>query len=235
MSLLIEEYYPQLKIIDECENLPQGVKSIRKHKPDLVFLDIEMPGHSGLELLEFFDENEVNFDIIFTTAYNEYAIKAFKFSAIDYLLKPVSADELVNALKRFEKQKQKFNQANYNVLAENMRQESLAKIAVPSGNSFFFIETANIMYVKGDGAYAEIFCRDNSKHLISRNLKNFEDVLCADKRFKRIHKSYIVNMDDCVSFTKSDGGSLLLKNGFSIPVSSEKVNLIIDYFSMIKR
>ena len=86
LSILLEEYCPQITVLADCENLPNGVKAIRRHQPDVVFLDIEMPGHSGLELLDFFDENEVNFSIIFTTAYNEYTIQAFRFSAIDYLL-----------------------------------------------------------------------------------------------------------------------------------------------------
>ena len=233
LSLLVEEYFPSLNIVAECENLPQSVKAIRKLKPDLVFLDIEMPGHSGLELLDFFDENEITFDIIFTTAYNEYAIKAFKFSAIDYLLKPINPNELVDALNRLEKQKQKIE--NYKVLHENIKQETATKIAIPSGQRFLFIETSQIQYIKGDGAYAEVVCMGNNKHLVSRNLKNFEDILCSNHRFLRVHKSYIVNMDYCTEFTKSDGGSLQLSNGQSIPVSAEKQSLVMDYFSMIKR
>lgn len=233
LSLLIQEFYPELEIVAECENLPQGIKAIRKLKPNIIFLDIEMPGHSGLELLDFFDENEITFEIIFTTAYNEYAVKAFKFSAIDYLLKPINPDELVNAIKRVEKQRQKIE--NYKVLQENIKHETLSKIAVPSGNSILFIETTDIIYIKGEGSYAEIFCQNGIKHLVSRNLKNFEDILCFDNRFIRVHKSYIVNMSFCNSFQKSDGGSLFLKNDQNIPVSSEKINLIMDYFSMIKR
>ena len=108
LELLIEEYCSNVQVIASCENLPEGVKAIRKHKPDLVLLDIEMPGHSGLELLDFFDENEVNFSIIFTTAYNEYALKAFKFSAVDNLLKPIIRAVLVAAIERLFIQYQRF-------------------------------------------------------------------------------------------------------------------------------
>jgi len=94
LQLLMEEYCPEVTLVAECENLPEGVKAIHKHKPDLVLLDIEMPGHSGLELLDFFNENEITFAIIFTTAYNEFAIQAFKLSALDYLLKPIIPEEL---------------------------------------------------------------------------------------------------------------------------------------------
>ena len=233
LALLVKEFYPSLEIVAECENLPQGVKAIRKLKPNLVFLDIEMPGHSGLELLDFFDENEINFEIIFTTAYNEYAVKAFKFSAIDYLLKPINPDELVNALKRMEKQKLKIE--NYKVLQENIKQETLNKIAVPSGNSILFIETSDIIFIKGEGAYAEIFCQNDIKHLVSRNLKNFEDILCFDNRFIRVHKSYIVNFEQVVAYNKSDGGSLELNTGVHIPVSPDRAQQILEQIQIVKR
>jgi two-component system LytT family response regulator len=192
-----------------------------------------MPGHSGLELLDFFDENDVNFDIIFTTAYNEYAIQAFKFSAIDYLLKPINPEELTNAINRLEKQKQRYR--NFAILKENIKQDTLTKIAVPSGNSLLFLETQKIMYIKGEGAYSEVFCSDGNNQLVSRNLKNFEDILCSDKRFLRIHKSYIVNLEQVVAYNKSDGGSLVLKNGFTLPISSDKVQTVLDEIKIIKR
>lgn len=233
LSLLLQEYCPEVTIVAECENLPQGVKSIRKHQPDLVLLDIEMPGHSGLELLDFFDENEVNFSIIFTTAYNEYALKAFKFSAVDYLLKPIIPEELAEAIQRATKQKQRFE--NLITFKENLQHESLTKIAVPSGNTLLFLDTSKIMYIKGEGAYSEVFCSDKTKHLVSRNLKNFEDILCPDSRFLRIHKSYIVNFNFVTAFNKSDGGSIELENKTQIPVSPDKTQHILDQIQIIKR
>ena len=233
LSLLLQEYCPQVTIVAECENLPEGVKAIRKHQPDIVLLDIEMPGHSGLELLDFFDENEVNFSIIFTTAYNEYALKAFKFSAVDYLLKPIIPEELAEAVERVAKQKQRFE--NFRAFKENLQQETLTKIAVPSGNTLLFLDTNKIMYIKGEGAYSEVFCSDGSKQLVSRNLKNFEDILCSDSRFLRIHKSYIVNFNFVVAFNKSDGGSIELENKAQIPVSPDKDQQILDQIQIIKR
>lgn len=233
LSLLLQEYCPQVTIVAECENLPEGVKAIRKHQPDIVLLDIEMPGHSGLELLDFFDENEVNFSIIFTTAYNEYALKAFKFSAVDYLLKPIIPEELAEAIERVAKQKQRFE--NFRAFKENLQQETLTKIAVPSGNTLLFLDTDKIMYIKGEGAYSEVFCSDGSKQLVSRNLKNFEDILCSDSRFLRIHKSYIVNFNFVVAFNKSDGGSIELENKAQIPVSPDKAQQILDQIQIIKR
>ncbi len=231
LQLLLAEYCPEVTLVAECENLPEGVKAIHKYQPDLVLLDIEMPGHSGLELLDFFNENEITFSIIFTTAYNEFAIQAFKLSAIDYLLKPIVPEELANAIQRLEKQK---NQ-QFKALTENINTETFEKIAIPSGNSYILIKIADILYIKGEGSYSEVFLKDKSKHLASRNLKNFEDILGKDKRFLRTHKSYIVNFEEVLAYNKSDGGSLEMQNGISIPVSSDKSNLILERIQIVKR
>ena len=231
LSLLLQEYCPEIEVVAECENLPEGVKAIHKYQPDFVLLDIEMPGHSGLELLDFFNENEITFAIIFTTAYNEYAIQAFKLSAIDYLLKPIVPEELINAINRLQKQKTQ----QFKALAENINKDSFEKIAVPSGNSFILLKIEDILYIKGEGSYSEILLKDKTKHLVSRNLKNFEEILLKDKRFLRTHKSYLVNFDEVIAYNKSDGGWLDMTNGNSIPVSSEKSNLILERIQIVKR
>ena len=231
LQLLLAEYCPEVTLVAECENLPEGVKAIHKYQPDLVLLDIEMPGHSGLELLDFFNENEITFSIIFTTAYNEFAIQAFKLSAIDYLLKPIVPEELANAIQRLQKQKEQ----QFRALTENINTETFEKIAIPSGNSYVLIKIADILYIKGEGSYSEVFLKDKSKHLASRNLKNFEDILGKDKRFLRTHKSYIVNFEEVLAYNKSDGGSLEMQNGISIPVSVDKSNLILERIQIVKR
>lgn len=231
LQLLLEEYCPQVEIVAQCENLPEGVKAINKHQPDLVLLDIEMPGHSGLELLDFFNENEITFSIIFTTAYNEFAIQAFKLSAIDYLLKPIVPEELASAIERFQKQK---NQ-QFKALSENINTESFEKIAVPSGNTFILLKIADIVYIKAEGSYSEVFMKDKTKHLVSRNLKNFEEILNTDKRFLRTHKSYLVNFNEVIAYNKSDGGSLEMQSGVTVPVSADKSSLILERIRIVKR
>ncbi len=233
LSILLNEYCPHVEIVADCENLPEGVKAIRRLKPDLVLLDIEMPGHSGLELLDFFDENEVNFSVVFTTAYNEYAVQAFKLSAVDYLLKPINPDELVTAVQRVEKQKQKFE--SYKLLKSNLQNDVFDKIAVPSGNLILFISLSEIIYIKGDGAYSDVFLQDKTKHTVSRNLKNFEEIICLNNNFVRAHKSFIVNLDFVKAYNKSDGGSLDLITGLQIPVSPEKSTVILEKIQLIKR
>ncbi|HQD46011.1 MAG TPA: LytTR family DNA-binding domain-containing protein [Kaistella sp.] len=231
LSLLLKEYCPEIEISANCENLPEGVKAIRKHKPDVIFLDIEMPGHSGLELLDFFDEKEVDFAIIFTTAYNEFAVQAFKLSALDYLLKPIIGEEMVSAISRLKRQKRE----QFHILSENINNEKPGKIAIPSGTDLLLLNISDIRYIKGEGPYSEVFMIDGSKHLVSRNLKNFEDVLLTNKNFLRIHRSYIVNFQEAISYSKSDNGWLNLKGDISIPISPDKVNLILEKISIIKR
>lgn len=237
LSILLDENCPQVEIVAECENLPEGVKAIRRLKPDVVFLDIEMPGHSGLELLDFFDENEVDFSIVFTTAYNEYAIQAFKLSAVDYLLKPINPEELLQAVQRVERQKMKTE--NYQLLKSSIKSESFEKIAVPSGNLILFLNLNEIIYIKGEGAYSDVFLQDKTKHTVSRNLKNFEEIICpsncCNKNFVRVHKSFIVNLDFVKAFNKSDGGSLDLVTGQQIPVSLEKSTAILEKIQLIRR
>jgi len=231
LSLLLKEYCPYIELVAECENLPEGVKAIRKFNPDLVLLDIEMPGHSGLELLDFFDEKDINFAILFTTAYNEYAIQAFKLSALDYLLKPIVPEELTNAITRLENQKN----AQFKTLAENLQHESFQKIAIPSGNSLILLKISDIIYIKGEGAYSEIHLKNQVKHLVSRNLKNFEEILIHDQRFVRVHKSYLVNFEEVTLYNKSDGGWLEMSNSNSIPVSSDKSAMILERIQIVKR
>lgn len=231
LQLLLEEYCPEIEVVELCENLPEGIKAIHKLKPNLVFLDIEMPGHSGLELFQFFHEEDINFSIIFTTAYSQYAIKAFKFSAIDYLLKPINPEELVGAIQRF----QKIKLQNLKLLKENLENNKLDKIAVPTGNSILFIAIDQILYIKGEGSYTELVLQNLEKIICSRYLKNFEDILCHHNNFIRVHKSYIANLNHVAVYNKSDGGNLEFNNKICIPVSLERVEQILEKIAFIKR
>ena len=231
LQLLLEEFCPNIKILEQCETLAEGIKAINKFKPNIVFLDIEMPAHSGLELFDFFNEEEIDFSVIFTTAYSQYAIKAFKFSAIDYLLKPIHPEELVEAVKRFEKTKSQ----NIKILKENLDQNKLNKIAVPTGNSILFLETDQILYVKGEGSYCEIVLSNGEKIICSRYLKNFEDILSNYSNFLRVQKSYIANLNYVSVYNKSDGGNLEFNNKTCIPISLDKVDLIMEKITLIKR
>ncbi len=217
---MIDELSLDVQVVELCEDLPDGVKAIRKHKPDLVFLDIEMPGHSGLELLDFFDEQEINFSIIFTTAYNQYAIQAFKLSAIDYLLKPIAVNELEDTILRFKQKKQDLS--SFSMLKENLFQSTLSKIAISTVNAIKFIETNAILFMKADGAYTQIYLHDDTIITSSKSLKYYEDVLEHLPNFMRCHKSYLVNLNFVTDYIKSNGGYLILHSKFEVALSSEK-------------
>lgn len=237
-SLLIKmlnEYCPDVEVIADCADLPAGVKAIRKLKPEVVFLDIEMPGYSGLDLLDFFDEQEIGFSIIFVTAYNNYALKAFKLSAVDYLLKPVEPGDLEQAVERLKRRNQKEKNNNLSVLKENMKEDGLNKIAVPDANSIKFLKLDEILYFKADNSYTEIFFADSSKMTISRTLKNIEDTLSSTSNFFRCHKSYIVNMNYLTDYVKSDGGYLMIKGKHTIPLSPDKVQDLLSQSALVKR
>lgn len=228
---MITSYCEDIQVLASCDDLPNGVKAIRKHKPDIVFLDIEMPGHSGMELFDFFDEEDIDFSVIFTTAYHQYAIEAIKMAAVDYLLKPISPTDLEDSIARFKKRKQKAE----HIEAKWVHENRMAKIAVPTSNGIKFLETQNILFLKAEGNYTEILMEDGTKLLICRTLKSCEETLSDETAFFRCHKSYLINFRFLTEYIKSDGGYLMLKNEQSVPISPEKVNLFLEKSNLIKK
>jgi two-component system LytT family response regulator len=175
--------------------------------------------------LIFFEEKEVNFSIIFTTAYNQYAIQAFKLAAVDYLLKPIESGELKQSVERFKKNRE---QKDYAVLRQNMVPGSAKKIAIPTVNSIKFIETDKITHLRADGAYTHIHLEDHTKLTTSKSLKTLEGMLSGFEHFFRCHKSYIVNIHFVNEYIKSDGGSLLVNGNEEVQLSSEKSTELLD-------
>lgn len=229
---ILEMVAPQVEIVAVCDDLPSGVIAIRKHKPNLVFLDIEMPKYNGLEIVNFFDENEMNFSIIFITAYNQYAIQAFKTSAIDYLLKPIDPEELKSAIERFNKKHSNPFSGIIHV-SEQLKKES--KIAVPDGNNLVMIAPSEILYLKADNSYTQIVLTSGKKMVTSRFLKNFEESLKEYNQFFRCHKSYIINTEYIVSYSKSEGGTITLKSQIEIPISPDKSDELLALFIRVTR
>jgi len=227
LQAMIEEYCPELTLAVQCEDLPTGIKAIKKFKPALVFLDIEMPGHSGLELMDFFDDDEVDFDVIFTTAYNEYALQAFRFSAIDYLLKPIQQTQLTEAVQRYLRKQNNKQPEQLRFLQQNLNSQlnwEDKRIVVPSGQTLHFLKPADILMIKGEAAYSELHLANGTKMLASRNLKHFEEALSTIPVFFRCHKSYIINRRMVLQYVKSDGGYLTLVNGLQASISTDKVD-----------
>jgi len=232
LQAMIEKYCKDIEIVATCEDLPNGVKSIRKLKPDLVLLDIEMPGHSGLELLEFFNEDEVTFSIIFTTAYNNYAIQAFKLSAIDYLLKPIEREELIKSIERFKKHNHK---NDLSILKENIQEAQPQKLALPTGSSVKFVNLNEVLFFKADGSYTHITLANGDKVMVSKPLKTYEELLENNKNFIRSHKSFIVNIHHVTDLVKSEGGYLKVQNNYEVGLSPEKSDEVMEQLNILRK
>jgi two-component system LytT family response regulator len=228
---MIETYCPNLDCCATAENVAEAVRHIKKFNPDLVFLDIDMPGISGLQLLDFFNPEEITFSIIFVTAYSEYAVEAFRLSAIDYLLKPVQIEHLTEAVEKAVQSGKKQRSASVESLKINLTENtSFYKIAVPVSDGLLFVNTQTIMYLKASGAYCEFHLADGSSILVSKNLKEFEKLLTLS-HFVRPHRSYIVNLQFLKQLQRKDGGYLIMDDGCSIhvtPTAKEDVFAKID-------
>lgn len=229
LEMILKDYYPEVDLVASCTNLLDGIEAINTLNPEIVFLDIEMPENSGLEIGKFINLNDSNFDLIFTTAYEEHAIKAFKLNAVDYLLKPINPEELVATLDRIKKSK------IISLETQEKKCKRIEKIAVPTSTSLLFIDTNEIIYIKGEGAYSDVIIKDKKNILVSKNLKNFEEIFSTDDRFIRVQKSYIVNFDYITSLSRTNGGSLHLINDLQIPIASDKFQLVLDKITILKK
>ena len=207
-------------VLDTCYSAKEGIMSIKKNNPDLVFLDVEMPWMNGFEMLEVLAD--VNFSIIFTTAHDEFAAKAFRISAVDYLLKPIDAQDLKEAVKKTEQKLQQPGNIHIENLLRNIKIPSAQqKIALPYKEGYEFVEVSHIIYCQAEGAYTKVFL-DNRKYiLVSKTLGDIEELLPVNL-FQRIHHSTVVNLGFITHFVRSDGGYVKLQNGEQLPVSKSK-------------
>lgn len=219
LSTTLIDHCEDVEVLAQCSNVPEGVLAISQHKPDVVFLDIEMPDYSGFELLGFF--REVDFEIIFVTAYSQYAIQAFEVSAVDYILKPIRIDKLEAAL---DKLRSRISSATMfdrlETLKANLQGDKIAKIAVPVSDGLIFVKTDNISHVEADGSYAKLWLVNGSNMLISKKLKYFEDLLKNQDNFYRVHRSHLVNMENIQKYNRHDS-LVLLENGTKIKVARD--------------
>ena len=222
----IQLHCPSVEIIDTCNSAKEGLLSIKKQMPDLVFLDVEMPWMNGFEMLEILDT--INFSIIFTTAHNEFAAKAFRISAVDYLLKPIDAQDLMMAVKKVERKLEQGNNVPHiSNLLQNIRQPfNEQKIALPLREGYEFVEVSSIIYCHAEGAYTKVFIQGKKTMLISRTLGDVAELL-PPEIFQRIHHSTLVNVTYISQFLRSDGGYIVLKNGEKFPVSKTKREMLM--------
>lgn len=222
---LIEKIGADYSITGVFTDPLQGLAFIKQHPPDLLFLDIEMPNLNGFALLDILQP--IDFDVIFTTAYDQYAVKAFRYSAINYLQKPVAEKDIVKALSYWEKRRNKISEKQWKLLHEYLGEGSQGqpKIALPIGGGYHIVSIKNIVRCQSDNNYTYIFCEDENKILISRTLKEIEELL-KDHGFIRVHQSHLINPQFVKGILKQDGGSLIMGDNTEIPVSRQKAKQI---------
>ena len=218
---------PQVNIIAECENGEEGIIAISEIKPDIIFLDVEMPRMNGftmLQQLQLQNPAAMGFEIIFITAYDHYAIKAIKFSALDYLVKPVEITDLKTAVEKAgEKRKKPAANLALETLLYNLmnKEKEQHRIAIPSMEGLQFVNTGDIIYLEAVSNYTNFHLASNKKIIVSKTLKDFEDLLPASI-FIRIHHSYIININCIEKYLKGEGGQVVMKNGVALDVARRK-------------
>jgi two-component system LytT family response regulator len=227
LAIMLSKYCPGVEVLAECANAKIAIQAIEKFQPDLIFLDIEMPGMNGFEMLE--NCKDRNFEIIFTTAYNEYAIQAIRHSALDYLLKPVNKGELVEAVLKVNKPRQATATERISQLLELMEtRKALERIALPTVDGYIIVDSREILYCESENNYTRFYVAGGKTFFVSKTLKKVEALLMNNKDFFRIHHSFLINLRYIQSYFKGDGGGIFLTNGKSLPVSRAKKQEFLD-------
>jgi len=217
---LLEHYCPEVTVAGMAETVPKGVEMILAEKPDIVFLDIEMQSATGFDLLQQLEA--FDFEVIFTTAYERYALKAIKFNALDYLLKPIDIGELQQAVKKaVEKRSRQPQNKNLESLFQYIRQNRSQRIAISTSEGIIYLETDQIIRCEAQGAYTQFFLKDRSKILASKNLKEFESLL-KDHHFFRVHNSHLININEVLKYVKTEGGYIEMKDGSKVAISQNR-------------
>jgi two-component system LytT family response regulator len=227
----LELFCPEVEVVAEADSVAAAAEALQKHKPGLLFLDIELAGESGFDLLkDIADNDEVNPSVIFITAHDEFAIKAIKFSALDYLLKPIDPEELVKAVRKAEEEKGMPSRASsFDLLVENIRKaaDSPKKVVVPTSDGMHVIKISEIMRLESSSNYTTFYLNNTKKLLASKTLKEFDSIL-QGYSFNRIHKSHLVNMNFVKRYVQTDGGYLILEDGTNIPVANRKKEQLLS-------
>lgn len=231
ISTLLKGYESEVYLVATARTVQDGLVAINKFNPDLVFLDVEIADKTGFDLLREIDSP--SFEVIFTTAHDKYAVMAFKFCAIDFLLKPVDESDFQSAILKVIAKNHNSGMSNQIAeLLKNVGKKTPRKIGVPTLNGIVFILISDIRYCHADGNYTEIFLINNQKIVVSKTLKEFDDLL-SDYQFFRVHNSNLVNLDYVKSYNKGKGGFLILDDNTNIEVSSRRKDELLKKLSLI--
>jgi len=231
MEWLIRTYCPQVKIEAMCNTSEKGIEAINKFKPDVVFLDIEMPHMNGFDMLEQFDR--LSFDVVFCTAYDQFAIRAFKYSALNYLLKPVDPADLQETFRRLEEKKSSPSKEQIELLLQNIRENikpAVQRIALTTGDGMIFVPVENILYCEAESNYTSVVLKDGKKILVSKVLKDIDETL-SGSGFYRIHNSFLINLNHIKKYVRGDGGYVIMDNDVSVSISRSRRQEFMELFS----
>lgn len=230
LSILLSEYCPQVKVTQTCRSAKAGIEAIEKLNPDVVFLDIQMPGMTGIQLLE--QLGRVSFAAIFTTSFDQYAIKAIHLSALDYLLKPIDPKELIAAVHKVEQKRQLPQPEQFEMLFGRLQNNTtnFRNIAIPTLEGFELIPADQIIFCEADDNYTFLTLKDKRRIVASRTLKVIEDQLQDFSYFIRVHNSFIVNLNEVTKYVRGEGGYLVMSNGTSVNVSRSRKEALLKFF-----
>ncbi len=226
LATLLERYCPDVKVLDICYSASSALKSINEKKPQILFLDIEMPNMNGFELLEKLPS--IDFELIFTTSYDHYAIKAIRFSALDYLLKPVDTEELTRAVQKAVNRMSHPLPQQIEILLQKLSHPTIAvnKIAIPTMEGLQMLFVESIISCESDSNYTVLFLKNKQKITASRTLKEIEEML-DDYSFARVHHSYLVNLNEVEKYVRGEGGYLLMSDGTTVDVSRSRKEILL--------
>ncbi len=229
---IIENHCPQLDIVGEADNVKKGQSIISKKRPDVVFLDIKMQGETGFDLLKKI--HHIDFEIIFVTAYDEYAIKAIRFAALDYLLKPIDIEKLQAAIRRVKDKKQNTTYDKFSHLMEQLQQEtSFRKIALPTMKGQKFVELDDIIRCEAEDNYTRFFLKGGKEVLVSKTIKHFESLL-KEHHFFRVHQSHLVNLKFVKEYIKKEGGYIKMADGSEVLLSRRRKKPFLQKLSALQ-
>jgi two-component system, LytTR family, response regulator len=230
LSMLISDYCPEVQVMEQCVSAKQGLIAVGRHHPELIFLDIEMPVMNGFEFLEQFID--IPFSIIFTTSYDQYAIKAIHFNALDYLLKPIDPKELVAAVQKVRAQKMLPSAEQFRMLIDQVqnRVKQFTKVAVPTSEGFELIPVEEIIFCEADDNYTRFFLKNKKRVIACRTLKEVEEQLTDFVSFIRVHHSYMVNLNEVNKYIRGEGGYLVMSDGAIVNVSRSRKDALMKLF-----
>ena len=230
LSLQLREHCPQVHILGQYTSSEEGLQAIQTLNPDVVFLDIEMPEMNGFSLLE--QLGEITFSLIFITAYNEFALKAFRFSALDYLLKPLDTAELQEAVHKAEKRQRIDHQQLEMLRLQLTSGQHPQKIAVPYQSGVHFIELKDLVYCEADSNYTKLFLSNGKSYLLSRTLREVQQVL-EERNFLRVHRQYLINLDHIKTYHKGEAAYLVVHGDITIPVAKNQKDRLVQKFGWL--